>query len=191
MFRSASAPIILFAALSACVSTPTPPTITPGDVDDAFNEAERISLLPETALADLPTGSVTYQGQIGADVSGDAQGDILADMTMIVGFDSNTITGNVSNINLVDPNGIPDQLLEGTLTMSGIENDGDLDAVASGQVSGVDIDGFDVDADMALTLDGTVHDDAGSGDAIFGDVTGDANGDFLLDIDGVFFGTSN
>ena len=191
MFRSTSTPIILFAALSACVSTPTPPTITSSDVDDAFDEAERVSLLPETTVGDLPTGSVTYQGQIGADVSGDAQGDILADMTMIVGFDSNTITGNVTNINLVDPDGIPDQLLEGTLAMSGIENSGDLAAVASGQVSGVDINGIDVDADMSLTLDGTVHDDTGQGDAVFGDVTGDANGDFLLDIDGVFFGTSD
>ena len=176
-------------ALTAACATPTPPSITAGDVDRAYAEAIRISALPATAPADIPTGTVTYDGQIGADVRGDAQGSILADMTMIVGFDTNAISGNVSNINLVDPAGIPTQRFSGSLAIAGIENNGDLDAIASGRVSGVDGDGYAVDADMNLDLVGTVLDDAGQGDAIFGSATGSAAGDFYLDVDGVFFAT--
>ncbi|WP_341368331.1 hypothetical protein [Yoonia sp. BS5-3] len=190
MMKPISASLIVMASLSAC-ATPTPPTVTASDVDDAFDEATRISALPQTAIADLPTGSVTYNGQIGANVSGDAQGSILADMTMIVGFSSNDIDGNVSNINLINPDGTPDQLLTGTLQMSGIESNGDLDATASGTVQGVDNSGFVVNSDMNIVLDGAVYDDTGQGDAVYGSAEGAANGDFLLDIDGVFFGTSN
>ena len=190
MIRPVSASLILMTAVSAC-ATPTPPTVTAADVDRAMAEANRISVLPETSIVDLPTGSVTYEGQLGADVSGDAQGDILADMTMIVGFASNDISGNVTNINLIDPNGIPNQQLGGTLQITGIENNGNLNATAAGQITGVDNDGFVVDSQMDLGLVGAVHDDLDEGDAVFGSVDGEANGDFFLDVDGVFFGTSN
>jgi len=85
------------ATLAAC-ATPTPPSISAYDVDRAFVEARRIDALPLTASADVPSGTVTYDGQIGADVRGDATGSILADMTMIVGFDSNTISGTVTGL---------------------------------------------------------------------------------------------
>ena len=176
-------------ALSAACATPNPPSISAQDVDRAYAEALRISALPATAPADIPTGTVTYDGQIGADVRGDAQGSILADMTMIVGFDTNAIRGSVTNINLVDPDGIPNQRFDGSLAITGIETNGDLDAVAVGQITGVDVDGHTVDADMDLDLVGTVVDDTGQGDAIFGSVTGSAAGDFYLTVDGVFFAT--
>lgn len=179
---------IAFCLVSAC-ATPTPPTVTAGDVDRAYAEAARLSTLPATNIYDLPTGTVTYDGQIGADVRGDAQGSILADMTMIVGFDSNAITGNVTNINLIDPAGIPDQRLDGSLAIAGFESGGDLDAMASGQISGVDADGYVVTSDMNLDLAGSVVNDQWYGDAIFGSATGTATGDFYLDVDGVFFGS--
>ena len=180
-----------FAALamaSAC-ATPNPPSITAADVDRAYAEAARISALPVTPLANVPTGTVTYDGQIGADVRGDAQGSILADMTMIVGFDSNAIAGNVTNINLVDLNGTPNQRFDGSLGIDGIEAGGDLDATATGRITAVDVNGQVVDADMDLDLSGSVVNDQGQGDAIFGSATGTASGDFYLTVDGVFFGT--
>ena len=178
-----------FCLISACAAEPTPPSITSYDVDRAFVEARRIESLPFAASGDIPTGSATYDGQIGADVRGDSNGSILADMTMIVGFDSNTINGNVTNINLVDPDGIPNQRFSGALSITGIENNGALDAVASGRIGAVDLDGYEVEADMDLDLNGAVRNDRDFGDAIYGSATGTAEGDFYLDVDGVFFGT--
>jgi hypothetical protein len=188
LIKHTTASLMALAALSAC-ATPNPPTVTAGDVDRAFAQAQRISVLPETNVSDLPTGTVTYDGQIGANVRGDAQGSILADMTMIVGFSNNNISGNVNNINLIDPDGTPNQRLDGTLQIAGVESSGNLDAVASGEVTGVDVDGFVVDSQMNLDLNGAVHNDLINGDAIYGTAEGEANGDFYLDIDGVFFGT--
>lgn len=191
MKKTTSTCLLVIAALSGCVSTPTPPTVTSFEVDQAFDEAERISLLPETSGSDIPTGMVSYDGQIGADVQGDAVGSILADMTMIVGFSSNDITGNVTNMNLIDLDGTPNQQLTGTLQISGIESNGSLDAAAAGEITGVDVDGFEVDSQMNLVLEGAVYDDSGTADAVFGSAEGEANGDFYLDVDGVFFGTAD
>jgi hypothetical protein len=41
---------------------------------------------------------------------------------------------------------------------------------------------------MNLDLDGTVRSDRSHGDTVYGGVTGDARGDFNLDVDGVFYG---
>ena len=188
MTRTLPAALLALAALSACAATPTPPTVTENDVDRAFAEARRISNLDQTSIAELPTGSVTYDGQIGANVRGDANGSILGDMTMIVGFASNSIGGNVTNINLIDPDGTPNQQLGGSLQINGVENAGDLSAVASGEITGVDVDGFEVDTQMDLDLDGAVYDDLINGDAVFGTATGEARGEFDMNIDGVFFG---
>lgn len=176
--------------LTAACEEPIPPSITTADVDRAYVEAARISRLPVTDVINVPTGTVTYDGQIGVDVSGDAAGSILADMTMIVGFDTDAITGNVTNINLIDPNGVPDQRMGGSLDIDGIETNGQIAAVATGQVSAVDIYGESVTADMDIDLTGAVVDDQSNGDAIFGSATGSAEGDFYLYMDGVFFGTA-
>ncbi|MDX8354146.1 hypothetical protein [Cognatiyoonia sp. IB215182] len=189
MIRQITLSLMALATVAGCAATPTSPTVSESDVDRAMEEAARISLLPETSLAELPTGTVTYDGQIGADVSGDANGSILADMTMVVGFSTNDVDGSVTNINLINPDGSPDQLLEGTLDINGFESNGNLNAEARGEVTGVDVDGFEVDSFMSLDLDGEVRDDVINGDAVYGDVNGTARGDFDLDVDGVFFGT--
>ncbi|PJI84698.1 hypothetical protein BC777_3759 [Yoonia maricola] len=183
--------IITLAALSACATTPNEPTISASDVNRAFDEATEISNLPLTATANLPTGAVTYTGQLGADVSGDAQGSILGDMTMRVDFADNDIDGSVTNINLIDPNGMPNQRFDGRLDIDGVESSGRLDAFASGEITGVDNDGFEVDSQMLLTLDGDVYDDFDNGDAVFGSAEGTARGDFDMNVDGVFFGTAD
>ncbi|MEL6841191.1 MAG: hypothetical protein AAFP85_18045 [Pseudomonadota bacterium] len=185
-------PIVLYAValttLSACAADPNPPTVSRSDVDRAYAEAQRIERLPETSLIELPTGTVTYDGQIGANVSGDANGDILADMTMIVGFGSGDVDGTVDNINLIDPDGTPNQRFDGDLDIDGNVRNGEINADAEGEITGVDVDGFVVDSRMELNLDGTVRDDVINGDTVFGDAEGTARGDFDMNIDGVFFG---
>lgn len=181
---------VTLATAAACAS-PNPPTISTADVDRAYAEARYISGLPFTASGDLPTGSATYRGKLGADVSGDLQGSILGDMAMTVDFARNNVGGSVSNINLIDPDGRPDQRLGGSLGIDGYESSGRIDGFASGNLTAVDDGGFLRDSDILLVLDGDVYDDRSRGDAIFGSATGSGIGDLQLGIDGVFFGTSN
>ncbi|WP_439156434.1 hypothetical protein [Yoonia sp.] len=186
--KSAHLSLVALTLTAAC-ATPNVPSVTSTDVDRAFGEAAYLSTLPATVPYDLPTGSVTYDGQIGADVGGDAQGQMLADMTMQVRFDSDAIGGTVSNINLLDTTGLPEQRLDGTLEIAGFENEGDLGGIATGQVTGVDGGGRVIDADMVLDLRGSVINDQWYGDAVYGSATGTTSGDVNLGLNGVFFGT--
>ena len=178
------------AATAACVS-PAAPTISASDVDRAYAEARSISGLPFTPTESLPRGSVTYRGQLGADVSGDVEGAILGDMRMTVRFADDVVGGDVSNINLIDESGRPDQRLDGALLIDGYESAGRIDAFASGNLQAVDDSGQIADSDVLLILDGDVHSDRYNGDAVFGSATGSGTGDLEMDIDGVFFGRAN
>lgn len=178
----------LLATAAAC-ATPNPPTVSAADVDRAYAEARYISNLPFTATDQLPTGDTTYRGQLGADVAGDLEGSILGDMTMHVDFARNDVGGSVTNINLIDPDGRPNQRLDGSLGIDGFESAGRIDAFAAGEVTAVDEAGFLQDSDVLLILEGDVFDDRGRGDAVFGSATGNGTGDLDIDIDGVFFGT--
>ncbi len=182
--------LITLATLVACVA-PNEPTVSARDVDRAFAEAVAISALPQTTIGNLPTGNVTYTGKLGADVYGDANGSILGDLAMTVGFASNDIGGRVTNINLIDSDGTPNQRFDGRLDIDGVETNGQLDAFAFGEITGVDVDDVEVSSDVLLALDGHVYDDFGGGDAIFGSASGDAIGDFDLGIEGVFYGTAD
>ena len=182
--------LIALAALAAC-GTPNPPTVSSAQVGRSFEEAHAIGGLPFTATQDLPSGSVTYVGKLGADVSGDLDGSILSDMRMNVGFSSNDISGSVTNINLIDPDGRPNQRFDGRLIIDGAESSGRINAFASGDISGVDDRGFPMDSNLLLQLQGNVVDDIGRGDAIFGSAKGNGIGDVDFDIDGVFFGTAD
>lgn len=197
--RMPTAPLLAALALSACAATSTPvstpqvspfaPTVSSGDVTRAFDNAAAASGLPQTTFGNLPTGSATYTGQLGADVSGDATGSILGDLTMNVGFGSNTVRGDIDNINLIDEDGTPNQRLDGRLLIDGVETAGQLDAFASGDLTGVDVNGRELDTQMLLILDGQVRDDVRRGDAVYGVASGSAEGEFDLDVEGVFYGS--
>jgi hypothetical protein len=175
-------------SLAACMS-PAPPTISDRDVSRALAEASRVSRLPQTRLADLPTGAVTYTGKVGASVGGDLQGSLLGDMSMRVGFQDNAVRGSVNNINLVDRNGRPDQALGGNLAINGFQAQGDILATAAGRVTGVQPNGSAFASDVTLNMQGGVRDDRSRGDAVFGTVTGRGVGDLGFLVDGVFYGT--
>lgn len=183
----------IYPALAACLflaacNTPSAPTINDRDIARSLNEAARISRLPETRAIDLPFGSATYNGQVGADLRGDLQGNMLGDMSMNVDFLANRVQGSVSNINLIDRDGRPDQALGGDLAITGFEDQGDILAGAAGTITGVQDGGSAFSSDLNLTMQGSVRDDRGRGDAVFGEVTGTGTGDTNLGIDGVFFG---
>lgn len=190
-----TASLFALAAMSACTMSTQEfdrsPTVSANDVTRAFTAADAIGQAPQTAFGDLPTGSVNYTGKLGADVGGDANGSILGDLNMRVGFSSNTVRGDVSNINLIDPDGTPNQRFEGRLLLDGVETAGQLDSFASGDLRGVDVNGDRVTSQMLLILDGQVRDDFGRGDAVYGTADGQAQGDFNLDVEGVFYGTRN
>ena len=90
--------------------------------------------------------------------------------------------------NLINQDGSPDQRLSGDLEIAGFETNGDIDAGAGGQLSAVSVDSEILSSDVNLDLEGAVRTDVVSGDTIYGVVTGDARGDFNLDIDGRFYG---
>lgn len=190
-----TASMIALIVTSACATTTQEfdhsPTVSATEVENAFAEANAIGRAPLTTFDDLPTGSVTYTGKLGADVSGDANGSILGDLNMNVSFARNTVGGDVRNINLIDPDGRPNQRFEGRLLLDGVETDGQIDSFASGDLTGVDVHGDRVDTQMLLILEGDVRDDFGRGDAVYGSATGRAEGDFDLDVDGVFYGSRN
>ena len=178
-------------ALAAACSTPNPPTVSAADVNRAYAEARAIGGLPFTATEALPTGTVSYTGKLGVDVSGDLDGALLGDMQMRVAFADNTVGGNVSNINFIDSDGRPDQRMDGRLVIDGYESAGRIDAFASGVLQGVDRRGQLAETDVLLTLDGNVHSDRRNGDAVFGEATGSGIGDLRFEADGVFFGRAN
>jgi hypothetical protein len=182
--------LIAFAAVAAC-GTPNPPTVSTRQVGRSFEEARAIGGLPFTATQDLPSGSVTYIGKLGADVSGDLDGSIISDMRMNVGFSTNDISGSVTNINLINPDGRPNQLFDGRLIIDGAESEGRINAFASGDITGVNDRGFPMDSNLLLQLQGNVVDDIVRGDAVFGSAKGNGIGDLDIGIDGVFFGTAD
>ncbi len=181
---------LTLATVAACAS-PNPPTVSAADVNRAYAEAAYIRGLPFTATGDLPAGDTTYHGKLGADVSGDLSGSILGDMRMTVAFGRDEVGGSVTNINLIDRDGRPDQRLDGSLGIDGFESSGRIDAFAAGELTAVDESGFLRDTDVLLVLDGDVYNDRGRGDAVFGSATGSGTGDLNVGIDGVFFGTRN
>ena len=181
-------------ALVAACETPNAPSVSATDVGRAFAEAEAISRLQFTDSIDLPTGATTYNGQFGANVRGDVDGSLLGDMRMEVAFADDGMSGDITNINLIDPDGRPNQRLDGKLDITGLQEAGRLDGFASGDLRGVDQGSF-VDTNVLLVLDGDVFNDRGLGDAVFGSATGDGIGqdpdDWDIEIDGVFFGTAD
>ena len=189
MFRTTATLSTL--ALAAACATPNPPTVSATDVTRAYVQAAEIRDLPFTSTQDLPTGSVNYQGKLGADVSGDANGSILGDLSMDVNFGTNNVTGDVTNINLIDTAGRPDQRFGGQLDIEGAESGGRIDGFAFGDLEAVTSNGSAVETNVLLTLDGDIYSDIGDGDAVFGSARGDAIGEIDFNIDGVFFGTAD
>ena len=183
IFSTASAVL-----LSACASA-TPPSITADQVTAIGTKYERLSALPDTAIADLPPGAAQFDGHLGGEISGDADGSVLGDMTMNVNFAGNTITGTVDNLNLISDDGIPERLLGGSLSIAGSEADGILTATATGTLDAVGEESVRGSSDVTLSMNGNVLTDVTAGDTVEGSLSGSGSGDFDINIyNGGFFG---
>jgi hypothetical protein len=175
---------VLPLALVAACASPKPPTMTEADLEDAGARHDVLEALP---VAVLPaTGSQTMSGHLGGAIMGDVDGYMLGDMTLTSDFGTDSVSGSVTNINVFDEDGIPDQLLDGSLGVTGGISGSGMTATASGTVSGVD-HGFSGDSNVNLSLDGTYRQN-GAVIILTGDVTGGGTGDFDVTlVDGQFY----
>lgn len=164
-------------------AAPLPPSIDANDVVAAGVENARVAGLTDTVT--MPTtGSANYSGTIGgifasgADLDGGFQGSIGMD----VDFANSSLTGSVTELNLVSTAGAPSQLLTGTLDMTGsFTSAGALTATASGDVGGV-VSGFSGTSNLSVDLVGQFKDDTGTADAVSGTISGSdlSSGQFSL-----------
>lgn len=177
MFRTPVVALSLLPLLAAC-ATPVPPNVTTAEVA-AYDAAQaRVNALPSDTI--LPTGSATYAGQLSGPVVLDGNGGyaLLGDIGMTLDFArTNSLTGTVANLNLIR-GGVPDQLLEGNLTVTGTPTTGGLvTAVGSGLLSGVFDDSIlRRNADVTIALAGGAKAD-GTRTAIAGTWTGGTTND--------------
>lgn len=180
---------LLALPLAACEETP--PSIDTDDIADFKTRSEAAQPLPVTAIADLPSGTVTYFGEFGSNADVEGVGDaIIGQMDMTVQFATQDVGGRLYNINLIE-GGEPQQRMTGELELDGTAVNGVIDADATGTITRVDVGKTDF-ADVDLQLNGSVRDDVFVGDAVAGSVTGSGDGsfDFTLDGSGTFYGTA-
>lgn len=174
------------------------PNVTRADIAAFDDQVRDLNRAPLTSVAALPTGTVTYDGQVGSNIRLDGQDGygMLGDMRMRVGFASGDVDGSVTNINLLE-NGTAIQRFGGQLVIDGAEFAGRIEADADGILSLVTADGTRQRTNMALDLSGDVVNDVFVGDAVVGSVTGFGDGyqltgetfNVLLDNGGSFVGT--
>lgn len=173
-------------AVSAC-ATATPPTATLADFDTAIANLSTLNALADTTVPNMPTsGMATYNGIIGFEVTGDADGAVLGDLSMAADFSAATMTGSATNLNALGGD-IEDQLLGGTLTMNnGAISGNGMSADLTGTLSGV-AEGIGFSTTANLSISGTFHStNPGTIDAdvITGTVSGYSDGDIYLLVTG-------
>ena len=147
-----------------------------------------------TPLASLPAGgSASYDGVVAASVSGDYVGSLYADLAMNIDFASGSITGQVTNADLVDDDtGEVVQNLDGTLTVTGGQAGGVVSAVATGVLVATSSGPVSGSGTANLGLLGDIRTDTSSADTVYGTATGSVTGDLDLGLsDGEFYGTTN
>ncbi len=178
-------PVVLLSACSA-----TEPTLDRGDVAGFDDEVARLNAEAfRTPVDSLPSGTVNYDGQIGANILIDGQSGfaILGDLDLDVGFSgSRDVDGRVTDINLLRA-GTPQQTLGGSLDVTGQQASGKIDAVAEGVLTRVRTGGIDERTNLVLDLDGTVRTDRFAADTILGTVNADRSFGDGFDINGPTF----
>lgn len=180
--------LVLGTLISGC-ETPTPPSISEQDVQDAITEFNRISALSQSSSAEVAarTGSAQFSGSAGGEflAGSDVDGGFLGDMSATIDFDAGTVSGTIDNVNTVEDE-VPQQLLSGSLGVSGSISGTSLSATASGTLTGVD-GGFKGDSTGTYTLSGNFQNDTGTADVVSGSMTGSGDGDFYVNVDGDFY----
>lgn len=183
--------LALLIPLAACGGG-LPPSIDAAGIETDRLTGIRFNKLAHTAPADLPAGAARFSGRLGSQITGDYDGRMIGDLDLRIDFDTNSLSGDVSNINITDRDGEPTQRLGGRLDLSGATRDGVVDAQASGTVRILDDNDITRRADLALALDGHIRTQDDDGDAVAGTMTGTMSGDVTLRLfDGYFYGVDN
>lgn len=143
-----------------------------------------------TDVAYLPTGEVTYTGRVGIEL-GNAEGEAVGDFALTVNFDTDAVTGEVTNINLKYSE-VPWQKFTRSVPLTGTHDSaGNITAAGTGTLYGANKYNIAVDIDMLLELVGALHTASlysAEGNDIHGTVTGEITGDLTTLVEGVFFG---
>lgn len=169
--------------VAACDSA-NPPTISAADIAAAQAQYNAVLAAPSTAA--LPAGgTASMAGYIGGATTGDVDG-FIAEIGLDVNFGTGSITGTIDNINITDSNGNPEQMADGSLSVSGSTGGTGMTANATGNVSGVD-SGLTGTSNVNMTLFGNFHDLSGTADSVEGTATGGGTGDFDFNNSSVTF----
>lgn len=187
-FRRPAATSLALVLLIGCEAVDFPISRDTSDDNLALAAA---AAAPVTPPADLPgIGSAAYEGVLAANVSGDYDGSLYADLAVAVDFGAGTVTGEVTNVDLIGFFGMTDQNLDGTLAVVGTEAGGVIAANATGNLTGGTGNGVTGTAAADFDLDGNVRSADNPADTLYGTVTGGIAGDFGLTLsDGEFAAT--
>ena len=165
---------ILIAALmglSACAS-PIPATFDSGDIT-AFGTTLTSFSSATDSTGITRAGSATYAGLFNADMGSD--GNFIGDVSLTANFDDESISGDVTNINLLGNPDLDDQTLDGSVDVTGTIDKaaGTLAATGAGSLTAVaTADGFglNVDVDVTTTVAGAFKTATSAADTIVGTV---------------------
>lgn len=179
-------------ALGACSSTGGAELLTQADID-LFNLNYSIADAKPVALNVPTTGSATFAGRAGMDISrtdggSGFQATVLGDIGMNVDFAADTVTGSFNNMVMGDNDGntsaVGGSLAIDAAILATVAVFGDLEGALT-----MDIDGSVRNVTMDMAISGIFR--GGSlaipTDTISGTIGGTGSGDVMLDVDSGFF----
>lgn len=153
-------------AVSAC-ATATPPSFTASDVDKFTTDLSYVDGLGNASS--MPTsGSASYSGLIGASISGEP-GSLIGNINLNANFTASggTVVGQIANMNILDFDGIDDQEMGGSVSLSGTITGTTLEATGQDTFTAV-AEGTNVKLVSDVTINGQFKDDKATADAIVG-----------------------
>lgn len=158
-------------SLSGCDS-PLPPTATKLEIEQSAARYKDFLDLPVTEALPV-SGVATYNGHFGR-FEGKKTGSYTAygDMVLSVDFAAATVSGELSRINSVKPNGTPDQTLSGSLPVDGSLTETGFKASAEGELSGVGVLPIRFGLNARLELTGEFRDQKAIADTVTGTISG-------------------
>lgn len=182
---------LAFVIVSNC-APPEPETVVQRNTSKANVELAQAFAAPVTPVLSVPTiGSATYNGVMAANVDGSYTGSLYADLSMTVDFAATSVTGKITNADLIDDFGVTVENMDGTLAITGGQSGGGIAASANGTLTGTN--GPVVGAGVAnFALLGTVRTNTTTADTVSGTVTGGVTGNYGLTLsNGEFSGSTH
>jgi hypothetical protein len=187
----------LFAALAALIPLANCDAGTVQLLRDRGVTEDNLALADASAVDTTPPGSVptsgsaSYDGVVAASITGDYVGSLYADLSMSVNFATNSVSGQIDRVDLVDDfTGDVIQNLDGSLTLVGGEAGGVVTATATGVLIAATSGPVSGTGTAVFGLLGSMGSDAATADTVYGSATGAITGGIDLTLsNGEFYGT--